>query len=272
MSGLANHDHNKPTYASSCPSLTVVEEHPIIDPIVLLAQRLQYLAKQLPQEVVIWALLEPKLANIVHVDRKLLREALAQLLDWRALLLLADLLVLLLIGLRPKTLPWQPAPQEVHEDVSERLEVIPPGLLPAQVRVDGHVPGSPGERLALSVGDVHLGLWVAVVLCHAEVLKLMLMFDQMGYFLVQPTDDVDSVGVLRFGDTDQEVVRLDVTIDEGLVMDRLYPTDLFRHKTRKKSAHVRLMNITPMIDVLWDRGREKKPKDQPSVLRPCIRS
>jgi hypothetical protein len=83
---------------------------------------------------------------------------------------------------------------------------------------------------------------------------------------------VDGIGILRFGDTDQEVVRLDVTIDEGLVMDRLYPTDLLRHKTRNKSAHVRLMNITPMIGVFWDREREKKSKDQPSVLQPCIRS
>ena len=53
------------------------------------------------------------------------REPLAQLLNGRSLLLLADLLVLLLLRGRLEALPGQAAAQEVEQHVCERLEVIP---------------------------------------------------------------------------------------------------------------------------------------------------
>jgi hypothetical protein len=59
----------------------------------------------------------------------LTRETLAQLLDRCGLLLFANLLVLLLVGCSPKALPWQTAPQEVHKDVAQGLQIISPGLL-----------------------------------------------------------------------------------------------------------------------------------------------
>ena len=40
------------------------------------------------------------------------------------------------------------------------------------------------------------------------------------------TNDVNGVRGLRAGDTNQEVVRLDVTVDEGLVVDTLDARDL----------------------------------------------
>jgi len=68
--------------------------------------------------------------------------------------LLANLLVLLLVGGRLEPLPGQAAAQKVHEDVTERLEVVSPRLLPPEMRVDRHVARRAGQRLALAVRDV----------------------------------------------------------------------------------------------------------------------
>ena len=38
--------------------------------------------------------------------------------------------------------------------MSEGLEVVPPGLLLAEVRVDAHVAGGPRQALVLPVGNV----------------------------------------------------------------------------------------------------------------------
>ena len=54
------------------------------------------------------------------------REAVTELLDRRRLLFLPDLLVLLLVRRGLEALPWQASAQEVHKDVPERLEVVPP--------------------------------------------------------------------------------------------------------------------------------------------------
>lgn len=40
------------------------------------------------------------------------------------------------------------------------------------------------------------------------------------------TNDVNGVRGLRAGDTNQEVVRLDVTVDEGLLMNGLHTRHL----------------------------------------------
>ncbi len=71
-------------------------------------------------------------------------------LDGRGHLLLADLLVLLLLGGCLQTLPRQAAPQEVHEHVAQRLDVVAPALLDAQVRVDARVSRRPRQVLVLS--------------------------------------------------------------------------------------------------------------------------
>lgn len=71
-------------------------------------------------------------------------------LDGGGHLLLADLLVLLLFGSSLKALPRQGAPQEVHDHVAQRLNVVPPALLDAQVRVDAGIPRRPRQVLVLS--------------------------------------------------------------------------------------------------------------------------
>lgn len=172
---------------ASFPALAAVQKHPVEHAILGFAQGLQDLREQLPQEVVIRRLFEAKLADVVHVNSKLLcdrqfsmlvrpesrgtltGEAFAELFDGGALLLLADLFVLLLVGRSTKTLPGQSATQEVHEDMSKGLKVITTRLLASQVGVDGHVPGSTGQRFPLAVWYMHLGLRITVVLSHTEI-------------------------------------------------------------------------------------------------------
>lgn len=69
-------------------------------------------------------------------DGRRTRKALAKLLDRRALLLLSDLLVLLLVRRRLEPLPGQTAAEEVHENVTEGFEVVSSGLLCARKQDD----------------------------------------------------------------------------------------------------------------------------------------
>lgn len=75
----------------------------------------------------------------------------------------------------------------------------------AQVGIDAHVTSGSAERFALAVRYMLLGFGVAVLLCHTKV------------------DDVDQIGVIRVGFADKEVVRLDITVNEVLFMNCLYP-------------------------------------------------
>lgn len=74
--------------------------------------------------------------------------------------------------------------------------------------VDRHVTGSTGQRFSLAVGNVLLGLGVAVLLGHTEV------------------NDVDDIGGLSARSADEEVVGLDVTVDEVLLVDCLHAREL----------------------------------------------
>lgn len=69
--------------------------------------------------------------------------------------------------------------------------------------VDTHVTCCAGQRLALAVRDVLLGLGVSILLGHTKV------------------DHVDDIGGLSAGATNQEVIRFDIAVDEILFMDCL---------------------------------------------------
>ena len=187
----------------SLPALAVVELHPIIFSILNLAGALESLGEEVAKVVVIWSILKSKVADVAEILVELLWETVAKLGDWRRLLLLSDLLVLLLVGRSLQSLPWKTSTEEVHEDVSERLEIIAARLLASEMGVDGHVTRSSGKGLSLAIGDVLLGLWVAVLLGHAEV------------------NGVDDIGRLRAWSADQKVVWLDISVDEVLLVDSL---------------------------------------------------
>ena len=50
------------------------------------------------------------------------------------------------------------------------------------------------------------------------------------------TDYMNCVSVFVTRDTDQEVVRLDITIDQGFVVDRLHASNLCSGKNRSAPA------------------------------------
>ena len=75
------------------------------------------------------------------------------------------------------------------------------GRTDAQVGVDGGITSSSGQVLVLPIRDVEVGLGVTVFLGQTEI------------------DDIDLVAALA--DAHEEVVRLDITVDEGLGVDVL---------------------------------------------------
>ena len=113
-------------------------------------------------------------------------------------LLLLDSGVLLILGATRESLPGELALEKVQNDVADGLQVVSSRLLDALVGRNGGVPGRSSQVLAVLVRDV-LTFTVFVALCEAEV------------------DDVDVVlgGLCA---TDQEVVWLDVSVDDSLLM------------------------------------------------------
>lgn len=84
--------------------------------------------------------------------------------------------------------------------------------------VDAHVTGCSRQGLALAVGNVLLGLRIAVLLSHAEI------------------DDMDDIGGLGAGPTDEEIVGLDIAVYEVLLVDCLDAGELLpllEHDDRK---------------------------------------
>jgi hypothetical protein len=75
------------------------------------------------------------------------------------------------------------------------------GRTDAQVGVDGGITSSSGQVLVLPIRDVEVGLGVTVFLGQSEI------------------DDIDLVAALA--DAHEEVIRLDITVDEGLGVDVL---------------------------------------------------
>lgn len=123
--------------------------------------------------------------------------------------------------------------------MAKRLQVISPGLFATEMRVDTHVTGGTRQRLAFSVGNVLLRLGITVLLCHTKV------------------DDVDDVGGLGAGATDQEVVGLDVTVDEVLLVDGLDAGQLhsISASARDKRATGRTICLATMTTVLMEKRR-----------------
>lgn len=170
----------------------------------------------------------------------LTREAVAQVLDSSGLLLLSDLLILLLVGSSLQALPWEAAAQEIHKHVAQRLQVISPRLFATKVGVDTHVTGRTRQRLAFSVGNVLLRLGITVLLRHTKV------------------DDVDDVGSLGARAADQEVVGLDVTVDEVLLVDGLDAGQLrldVSFTSQSTMPGIRTICLATMTTVLMEKRR-----------------
>ena len=188
--------------------LGLADLHPVVLAILHTTGILERLCEELTQIVVIGRVLEAEVANIREILDKLVGKTLAQLLDLGGLLFFSDLLVLLLVSSSLETLPGQTTAQKVHEYVAESLEIVSPRLFSAKMGIDTHVAGSSREGLSLPIRNVLLGFRVAILFCHTEV------------------DDVNNVRGFRAGAANQEVVRLDIAVDEVLLVDSLHSREL----------------------------------------------
>lgn len=126
--------------------------------VVHIALPVEQVLEQPPQVVIVWRLEKVQATHVPQVVGKLLGVALAQHLDRRGPLRVADLLVALLERFRLQALPRQRAAQEIHEHVTECLQVVPSRLLPPQVRVYRHVPRRARQRLMLPIWYVLIGI------------------------------------------------------------------------------------------------------------------
>ena len=117
------------------PASAIVELHPIIYPIFCLSGVLQCLREEISEIVVVWLVLEAKVADIAEVFVELLCywlvmsqqdvesskhtwKSLAEIFYGSGLLLLTNLLILLLVCSGFEPLPRQSTSQEVHEYVT----------------------------------------------------------------------------------------------------------------------------------------------------------
>jgi len=129
----------------------------------------EQIAKHYPKVRNVRLGLKLQTAAIRKVFRELGGTSLAQCRNSNGLLLLHDELVLRRGALGLKSLPWQSALEEIHQDVPDGFEVITAGLLHTQVVVDGGIAGRAGEGPALALGDVLEGAGVAVSLRKAKI-------------------------------------------------------------------------------------------------------
>mmetsp|Transcript_91013 Transcript_91013/g.257707 ORF Transcript_91013/g.257707 Transcript_91013/m.257707 type:complete len:328 (-) Transcript_91013:336-1319(-) len=176
-------------------------EHAVVDEALAHEEVLE----ESPQVRVVRPVLEAQRAAIVQVGGEDCRVALAEGLHGRRALALHDLVVLLLLGVGLKTLPWKLPTIEVHQHIPYGFQVVPTTLLNAKVRVDGGVAGSACQALVFPVRYVLLRFWVPVLLCQPKV------------------DHIYDVRLLLMAD--EEVVRFDVPVNEVLGVKILNPKE-----------------------------------------------
>mmetsp|Transcript_5685 Transcript_5685/g.10172 ORF Transcript_5685/g.10172 Transcript_5685/m.10172 type:complete len:227 (+) Transcript_5685:234-914(+) len=151
------------------------------------------IGKQLPEAFVVRPLVELQLSGRAQVDPEGLGIFSTKLFKRCAFLLLADLSVLLFLGLCLQTRPRERASEEAHQHVPNRLQIVPPALLNAFVRIDGGIPGSARETEVRPHGGVPAVM--VVLLAEAEV------------------DQVNDVHLVL--DAEHKVLRLDVAVQHA---------------------------------------------------------
>ena len=101
--------------------------------------------------------------------------------------------------------------EEVHENTSERLQIVPASLLSPKVGVDGGVAHSARQVLVLPVRNMKVRLRVPVLLGRTKIVDVDLALGIT--FLV----------VATLPNAPQEVVGLDVAVNEVARVDVLNP-------------------------------------------------
>ena len=208
--------------------LLVLVDSPIEDVVVLEGFADKQVAEDLAQVGVIRLVIETQRASVVQVDGELVGESTAEDLGGSSHLLLHDAVILLLLGGRLQSLPGKRATAEVQHDIAQRLHVVTARLLHSQVGVDTGIAGSTGQVLVLTVRDVEVSLRVAVFLRQTEV------------------NHIDLIATLA--NAHQEVVRLDVTVNEGLGVDVFDPgNELVRQKKHGLQGELAVAKIEQVL-------------------------
>lgn len=110
--------------------------------------------QEFPQVVVVGAFLELEFAGVSDKSPEFLWKSLGEIFGGDGYLAFHDHFVLLLRIPRFEGVPREGSPQQVHQHVPDRLDVVSAGLLDSQVRVNRNVADRAEEFLAVPVGDV----------------------------------------------------------------------------------------------------------------------
>src|ERR1700730_8160123 len=145
---------------SSAVILSAPLHAPVKDIIILVSLADEEISEELAKVRIVRLVIETESACVVEENAELIGEAAAEEISGSGHLLFHDAVILLLLGSCLQALPGKRAAKEVHENVSERLQVVTTGLLDAQMRVDGCVASRAGQVLVLPVGDVQVRLRV----------------------------------------------------------------------------------------------------------------
>ena len=175
--------------------------HPVEDEVILVAHPVEKVLEKLSEVANVGLLLKLKTAAIVEVNAKFVWKVLGEGLDRCWQFLVSDLLIFLFLGASGEALPRQAALIEVHKDEAEGFEVISTTLLNAQVGVDGGIARGSCQILAIAVRDMLASLRVTEPLGQTEINNVYV--------------------VLLLANSNEEVVRLDITMEEVPRMDEL---------------------------------------------------
>ena len=110
---------------------------------------LRLTSEQLPQIVVVRGLEEVQTSDVSQIGGKFLWVALAQNLDGSGSLGVANFLVSFLQSIRLESLPGKISAQEIHEHVTQSLQVVTSALLFPQVSIYRHVAGGSCQAFVL---------------------------------------------------------------------------------------------------------------------------
>lgn len=150
-------------------SLTEFQHIPIENVIIGESLSMEKCPKEFSQIAVVGPLFKVQLSAVCEIGGKFSRESLAQFLNGRREFLLRNPLVLLSLIGRLQSLPRQCAQIEVHQDISQWLQIITPWLFNAQMRIYWRISGSSCQILILSIWYMSLCTCVTVLLRQTKI-------------------------------------------------------------------------------------------------------
>mmetsp|Transcript_25048 Transcript_25048/g.57679 ORF Transcript_25048/g.57679 Transcript_25048/m.57679 type:complete len:367 (+) Transcript_25048:66-1166(+) len=183
-------------------ALGVFQDGPVEDVVVLETTAHKEVPEELSKVAVVRLVLKAQRTNVDEVGHKLLRKTFAEYLRRCRHLLFTDLLVFLFLVRSSQTLPRQTTPNEIHEDVTQCLQIVSPALLDSEMGIHTRVTSSSRQVFVFTIRNVLMGLRVAVLLGETEV------------------DDVDLICLLA--KSHEKIIWLDISVDETLGVDVLH--------------------------------------------------